>query len=245
MAAVARSDQEAPFIPSFAVASRSPHLSRWALVPSPARADRSGDEAASPGIDEVVVRHTFIDIPGTPEVTPKRRANSAPPPPDSCDRQADALCAITYMRPAEGQSKSTKGTARGDRFRADEEESQSVTSTATPDVDAASAAASEEVVTSLPNLFTVDTSNLPSILCGGDFSTWQNSQGEWQQEEACAVPLDAMGMPTSIGSIGHMQGICKPCVFAHHASKVCGNGVACIFCHFEHAPKQKRRQRHM
>lgn len=54
-----------------------------------------------------------------------------------------------------------------------------------------------------------------------------------------SVPLDSNGQPTSIGSIAHVSGGCKVCIFAH--SKLgCSNGVACGFCHFPH--KRGRRK---
>jgi hypothetical protein len=199
---------------------------------------------------QVVVRHTFLEVPGTPEVTPKRRATSAPPPPDSCDREADTLCALTYKpRPVDqplGQAKNGRTIGTDPSVAGIEEEEASPSeSTATPDMDGASAAASEDA-TGLSQ-----TQDVAPHFSRGDFLqvALSTSSNEWQmhagvaqpQVTACSVPRDAHGMPTSIGSIGHAQGMCKPCVFAHHASKVCLNGVACPFCHFEHAPKQKRR----
>lgn len=214
---------------SLPVASRAA-LSRWALVPSPARSDRWQDEAdcRSP-MNEVVVRHTFLSVPSTPEVTPKRRANSAPPPPDSCDREADALCALTYKpRPME------RRVANDRKVDAQEEESRSE-STAVPDVDSASAAPSdrEEVVEHRPSYLSA-VEGWPSTQGGV-------AEGVMDASQTQAVPRDAQGIPTSIGSMGHAQGVCKPCVFAHHSQKACANGVACPFCHFEHPPKQKRR----
>mmetsp|Transcript_29950 Transcript_29950/g.81176 ORF Transcript_29950/g.81176 Transcript_29950/m.81176 type:complete len:258 (-) Transcript_29950:280-1053(-) len=58
------------------------------------------------------------------------------------------------------------------------------------------------------------------------------------------VPHTASGMPTSIGSLEHADGTCKPCLFAHHASKACANGLACLFCHFEHPPKRRVKNVH-
>jgi len=222
-------------------ASRSA-LSRWALVPSPSRATSSSYEARSP-CDEVVVRHTFLTVPETSEHTPKRRANSAPPPPDSCDREADALCALTYKpRPIDRPKVSACNI-----------EAASETTTA-PDVDVASTAASEEVV---DRPYMSPAGGQSGYLLSQPFENAvgnSGSSGDWHQQnqggfpaggmvdnQAQIVPRDARGIPTSIGSIGHMQGICKPCVFAHHSQKVCGNGVMCQFCHFEHPPKQKRR----
>jgi hypothetical protein len=241
-----RRNHEALRLPS--VASRAA-LSRWALV----RATLLQD-----GSEEVVVRHTFIEVPGTPEVTPKRRAVSAPPPPDSCDREADTWCALTYKQlPLDrslpkAKDLSTESVPSG--ISNDEEDGSPSESAATPDMDSASVrsgAVSEEVVDHRPNLSQL----LPETsqnYCRGDFlqtalastsgSDWSHLQsGVQTQVTACSVPRDAHGMPTSIGSIGHMQGMCKPCVFANHATKVCMNGVACPFCHFEHPPKQKRR----
>jgi hypothetical protein len=257
MVAVARmegisSNHKALCLPS--VISRAA-LSRWALVRAAVLQD---------GSEEVVVRHTFLEVPGTPEVTPKRRAMSAPPPPDSCDREADTWCALTYKhRPLERSVSKAKGGMLDEtvpsRSSNDEEDVSPSESTATPDMDSASVrsgAVSEEVVENRPCLSQLlpDTSQ---TFFGGDFlqTALASTSSEWSQIQvgvqtqvpACSVPRDANGMPTSIGSIGHMQGMCKPCVFANHATKVCMNGVACPFCHFEHPPKQKRRlcrQRH-
>jgi len=55
------------------------------------------------------------------------------------------------------------------------------------------------------------------------------------------VPRNAKGEQLSIGSVGHEDGTCKPCVFAYSERKTCENGVRCLFCHFEHV--QKKRQR--
>lgn len=55
------------------------------------------------------------------------------------------------------------------------------------------------------------------------------------------VPQDESGNATSIGSILHEQGTCKPCVFAHSERKECQNGVQCVFCHFSHPPKRRLR----
>lgn len=46
-----------------------------------------------------------------------------------------------------------------------------------------------------------------------------------------AVPLDDSGRITSIGSVVHAQGICRPCVYARSA-RGCKFGIACEFCHF-------------
>lgn len=54
------------------------------------------------------------------------------------------------------------------------------------------------------------------------------------------VPRDENGEPTSIGSVGHEQGACKPCLFAH-AAVGCLNGVACDFCHIPHKRKNLPR----
>jgi len=55
------------------------------------------------------------------------------------------------------------------------------------------------------------------------------------------VPRDEEGELTSVGSILHARGTCKPCVFAHSERKACKSGASCTFCHFEHAPKRRLR----
>lgn len=55
------------------------------------------------------------------------------------------------------------------------------------------------------------------------------------------VPQDDHGNLSSVGSIPHAQGACKPCVFANSERKACQNGLECLFCHLPHAPKKRMR----
>jgi len=55
------------------------------------------------------------------------------------------------------------------------------------------------------------------------------------------VPRDEQGKMLSIGSVGHEEGTCKPCVFAYNENKPCGNGLRCSFCHYQHPPKKRVR----
>jgi len=50
----------------------------------------------------------------------------------------------------------------------------------------------------------------------------------------------AGGLP-SIGSIGHHQDMCKPCVFLYNG--VCLKAARCQFCHMAHNPEKVRRVR--
>mmetsp|Transcript_111899 Transcript_111899/g.316850 ORF Transcript_111899/g.316850 Transcript_111899/m.316850 type:complete len:319 (+) Transcript_111899:75-1031(+) len=62
------------------------------------------------------------------------------------------------------------------------------------------------------------------------------------------IPLDRHGNPTSIGSIVHHSGTCKPCAFVHTC--MCTSGIQCEFCHFPHKrgkhprPSKKKRERY-
>lgn len=62
------------------------------------------------------------------------------------------------------------------------------------------------------------------------------------------IPLDRHGNPTSIGSIVHASGTCKPCAFVHTC--MCTSGIQCEFCHFPHKrgkhprPSKKKRERY-
>lgn len=54
------------------------------------------------------------------------------------------------------------------------------------------------------------------------------------------VPLDEQGQQSSIGSIGHGAGSCRPCVFT--SCKIgCQTGLLCEFCHLPHRRKGKSR----
>mmetsp|Transcript_41547 Transcript_41547/g.131501 ORF Transcript_41547/g.131501 Transcript_41547/m.131501 type:complete len:237 (+) Transcript_41547:138-848(+) len=67
------------------------------------------------------------------------------------------------------------------------------------------------------------------------------SSDEAQLEELRSmVPLDAEGKPTSIGTMKHEAGLCKPCVFFPSVIG-CSNGITCLFCHITHARAQRRQ----
>lgn len=60
----------------------------------------------------------------------------------------------------------------------------------------------------------------------------------------CAPPaVSALGsaeIPT-VGSAGHLWGVCKPCAFMH--TKGCSNGIECKFCHLCFPGEKKRRKK--
>lgn len=135
----------------------------------------------------------------------------------------------------------------------EEEETASSESTAIPDCDSEEAA-SEVVPFEMPR-------SVSSSVSSQNPQRGRPGEGRLEEDgaapgphkgwptEACQltargdleewVPRDMRGLLTSIGSVQHAQGTCKPCLFAHHASKACANGVACVFCHFEHPPKRR------
>jgi len=83
---------------------------------------------------------------------------------------------------------------------------------------------------------------------GGDSSAVDSvessprSAAELSEEELLRiVPRDEAGNPLSLGSVGHEEGTCKPCVFAYNENKRCGNGLRCAFCHYQHPPKKRVR----
>jgi hypothetical protein len=47
----------------------------------------------------------------------------------------------------------------------------------------------------------------------------------------------------SLGSIGHDEGICKPCAFHMKAGMACRNGADCVFCHVCEVGEKKRRKK--
>lgn len=54
------------------------------------------------------------------------------------------------------------------------------------------------------------------------------------------IPVDEFGRLTSIGSMTHISGECKPCLFVHTVGG-CQGGLLCEFCHFSHKRKAKPR----
>ncbi|CAJ1393608.1 unnamed protein product [Effrenium voratum] len=55
------------------------------------------------------------------------------------------------------------------------------------------------------------------------------------------IPLDEEGQLTSIGSVLHGSGECRPCAFLGSERRPCSNGAACLFCHLPHDPRRKVR----
>lgn len=54
------------------------------------------------------------------------------------------------------------------------------------------------------------------------------------------LPVDEQGQPTTVGSLLHESGRCKPCLY-RDASEVCADGLLCRFCHLSHKARQRRR----
>lgn len=92
-----------------------------------------------------------------------------------------------------------------------------------------------------------DTSSASTTDAGEDSFNFTPSSSsslydELQEEELIRrIPRDDKGQLLTIGSIGHEEGTCKPCVFAHSEKRKCENGIHCPFCHFVHAPKVRVR----
>lgn len=217
---------------------------------------------------EVAVRHTFLVVPEhAEEAFAPRRSASVPPPSGSCDRDVQLLHALTYKtKPVE--SPMGKATDADQMRRRWMEEAPSE-STAVPDADSVSEAnsansasdatcaartvvATAVVVSTAPPVPTSPAAGVLRLLSLSPEQPVAQAMhsGTTGAEVPVAdeallqqVPLDEKGEYTSIGSSDHYQGTCKPCVFAHHAEKSCANGVACPFCHFEHAPKRRMRLR--
>lgn len=55
------------------------------------------------------------------------------------------------------------------------------------------------------------------------------------------IPLNEAGEPSSIGSIAHTAGTCRPCLFFFQAT--CTKGVDCTYCHLRHHGMKKKRIR--
>uniref|UniRef100_A0A7S2QN32 C3H1-type domain-containing protein n=1 Tax=Zooxanthella nutricula TaxID=1333877 RepID=A0A7S2QN32_9DINO len=56
-----------------------------------------------------------------------------------------------------------------------------------------------------------------------------------------SVPYNEDGLMTSVGSIDHFSGRCRPC--AYWFKGVCGRGIACQRCHFVHQGQKGKRLR--
>jgi len=72
--------------------------------------------------------------------------------------------------------------------------------------------------------------------------------GEVEEEEDDDDEPEELGPPPSVGSVGHVEGTCKPCGF-FIAAKGCRRGEECDHCHYPHQrsgkakPCKKKRDR--
>lgn len=55
------------------------------------------------------------------------------------------------------------------------------------------------------------------------------------------IPYDEEGRPTSLGTLGHAVGHCRPCAFLGSEQRPCQNGARCPFCHLPHPTKRRIR----
>lgn len=205
---------------------------------------------------EVVVRHTFLAVPDpVQEALRSQRSSSTPPPSGCCDRSEHLLHSLTYKTPPVlGRGGKASVAAGAGRCGWVEEEGAPSETTTAPDADTASEATSvsDATPTAVPSAAgagTPSSSSMPISPVNGAISVIGGRAAQPRQqlpvmfEAPGDIPRDEWGAYTSVGSVGHAQGTCKPCVFAHHAEKSCANGVSCRFCHFEHAPKRRMRLR--
>lgn len=225
------------------------------------------------GSETVAVRRTFLTVPSIEEedLMSQRRRSSSVPALGSCDREAHMLNALTYkVPPVAGGADSgcawveeapSESTAAPDADSVSEVASMSDQAVTPAHLGGATPAApSSSVVLQLvkgecaplapqPELL-VRSRTCPASVATSPFADPQDrhrlSFADDEPLDASLlqhVPVDEQGAYTSIGSVGHAEGVCKPCVFAHHAEKICANGVQCRFCHFEHEPKRRMRLR--
>ncbi|KAF4662283.1 hypothetical protein FOL47_006337 [Perkinsus chesapeaki] len=58
-----------------------------------------------------------------------------------------------------------------------------------------------------------------------------------------AIPQDPISdQLLSCGSIPHILGACRPCVFARNFDRPCQYGAACLYCHYPHEAKKRTRK---
>ena len=55
------------------------------------------------------------------------------------------------------------------------------------------------------------------------------------------IPRNDKQELTSVGSIGHSEGNCTPCLFWFRSS--CSKGIKCDYCHFKHKGQRNKRIR--
>lgn len=67
------------------------------------------------------------------------------------------------------------------------------------------------------------------------------SEDEPIESVLARIPYDELGRPTSIGSLSHALGECRPCAFLGSEQRPCQNGARCPFCHLPHPAKRRIR----
>jgi len=75
-------------------------------------------------------------------------------------------------------------------------------------------------------------------------STADSSYGTADDDSTCAPALEGgVEQLPSIGSVGHAEGLCRPCHYAP-TKRGCSLGKDCDFCHFVHPKRCKKRAPH-
>lgn len=74
-------------------------------------------------------------------------------------------------------------------------------------------------------------------------STADSSYGVPDEDSSNASPNNETVQLPSIGSVGHAEGLCRPCHYAP-TKRGCSLGKDCDFCHFVHPKRCKKRAPH-
>lgn len=198
---------------------------------------------------QVAVRNTFLC-----DVSPLsgRPRSLSVEPPAVCDRYAVMVHALMFQHEAVHPRSPPKSSVGGASLLGVESVdpcSEASTIADTESEDSASAVSSRRAGRHGPGTSS-DASNQSCEKEEEDSEEAPSSEGngidallaqESVESLLQRVPRDQQGSLTSIGSIVHEEGTCKPCVFAHNERKACQNGVNCHFCHFAHPPKRRMR----
>eukprot|EP00930_Biecheleria_cincta_P025796 TRINITY_DN18306_c0_g1_i1.p1 TRINITY_DN18306_c0_g1~~TRINITY_DN18306_c0_g1_i1.p1 ORF type:complete len:228 (+),score=25.80 TRINITY_DN18306_c0_g1_i1:23-706(+) len=160
------------------------------------------------------IRHTFLDFP--PEPSPKPRRSKSAHEQSTCDRYAREVHALMFkVQPLPNCS----------REEAPREDSPYDDHSPAP-----STLASPRPSTSLASQSSSSTTS---------FTRQKSDLSDLPDEALSSIPVDEDGQLTSVGSQLHYEGDCRPCAFLRNSRRPCTNGIACMYCHFDHGVRRR------
>lgn len=193
------------------------------------------------------VRFTFLGFPPERLLNPPQPRSRSQPAGCTFDRYARDVHTLMFKTEAlPSRARAASGAAAPQMLSSPAGRS-STSSLPSIGPDNASSMATEEMSTEaeessmLTDAGSEDESYLSQTQLEGEDASAALASQEPLEELLLRVPRDEEGNPTSLGSLRHGLGDCRPCAYFGSAQRPCLNGVRCQFCHLPHSPKRRIR----